>query len=57
MKQEKELLSKKNLGDAARLLSQAFKALDKAAKTGLIKKNTASRRKSRLAKALKKLAS
>ncbi|MBI1984946.1 MAG: 30S ribosomal protein S20 [Candidatus Wildermuthbacteria bacterium] len=57
LKQEKELLSKKNLGDAARLLSQAFKALDKAAKTGLIKKNTASRRKSRLAKALKKLAS
>ncbi|MEK7531308.1 MAG: 30S ribosomal protein S20 [Patescibacteria group bacterium] len=35
-------------------LSLAYKALDKAAKTGIIKKNTASRKKSRLAKQLKK---
>jgi small subunit ribosomal protein S20 len=44
---------KKN--EAEKLLSSAFKALDKAAKRGVIKKNTASRKKSRLAKALKKI--
>jgi small subunit ribosomal protein S20 len=42
-------------GEAEKLLSSAFKALDKAAKRGVIKKNTASRKKSRLAKALSKL--
>ena len=36
-------------------LSAAFKALDKAAKRGVIKKNTASRKKSRLAKAVAKV--
>ena len=34
-------------------LSLAFKALDKAAKRGIIKKNTGDRKKSRLAKSLK----
>lgn len=37
-------------------LSLAFKALDKAAKSGVIKKGTANRKKSRLAKALAKTA-
>jgi small subunit ribosomal protein S20 len=36
-------------------LSLAFKALDKAAKRGTIKKGTADRKKSRLAKAVAKL--
>ena len=36
-------------------LALAFKALDKAAKKGTIKKGTASRKKSRLAKAIAKL--
>jgi small subunit ribosomal protein S20 len=36
-------------------LSLAFKALDKAAKRGTIKKGTANRKKSRLAKAVAKL--
>ncbi len=36
-------------------LSLAFKALDKAAKGGVIKKGTADRKKSRLAKAVAKL--
>jgi small subunit ribosomal protein S20 len=36
-------------------LSAAYKAIDKAAKKGVIKKNAASRKKSRLAKFLKKL--
>ena len=33
-------------------LSKAFQAIDKAAKRGIIKKNTASRKKARLAKAV-----
>lgn len=37
-------------------LSAAYKALDKAAKTGVIKKQTASRKKSRLAAMVKKMA-
>ena len=36
-------------------LSLAYKALDKAVKTGVIKKGNASRKKSRLAKAIAKL--
>jgi small subunit ribosomal protein S20 len=36
-------------------LAKAFKALDKAAKKGTIKKGTADRKKSRLAKAVAKL--
>jgi small subunit ribosomal protein S20 len=40
--------------DSADTLSKAYKAIDKAAKRGIIKKNTASRKKSRLALALKK---
>jgi small subunit ribosomal protein S20 len=35
-------------------LSTAYKAIDKAAKRGIIKKNTAARKKSRLAKAIKR---
>ncbi|KKT08311.1 MAG: 30S ribosomal protein S20, partial [Candidatus Nomurabacteria bacterium GW2011_GWB1_43_20] len=38
------------------LLSKAYKAIDKAAKGNTIKKNAASRKKSRLAKAIKKIA-
>jgi small subunit ribosomal protein S20 len=35
-------------------LAKAFQAIDKAAKRGVIKKNTAARKKSRLAKAVAK---
>lgn len=38
------------------LLAKAYKAIDKAAKAGTIKKNAASRKKSRLAQALKRKA-
>jgi small subunit ribosomal protein S20 len=38
--------------EAEKSLAAAYKAIDKAAKTGVIKKNTASRKKSRLAKAI-----
>lgn len=40
--------------EAKAKLSEAYKAIDKAAKRGVIKKNTAARKKSRLAKAVKK---
>jgi small subunit ribosomal protein S20 len=40
--------------EAAKSLSAAYKAIDKAAKRGIIKKNTASRKKSRLALAIKR---
>ena len=36
--------------DSATALSKAYQAIDKAAKRGLFKKNTASRKKSRLSK-------
>jgi len=42
--------------EAGKSLSAAYKAIDKAAKKGIIKKNTASRKKSRLAKAVKRAA-
>ena len=40
--------------DARKSLSSAYKAIDKAAKRGIIKKNTASRKKSRLSAAVKR---
>jgi small subunit ribosomal protein S20 len=42
--------------DARKALIKAQKALDKAVKTGVIKKNTASRKKSRLSKNIKAIA-
>lgn len=57
LKQERVLISQKKLQEAKRLAPQVSKALDKAVKQGLIKKNTASRRKSHLAKALAKVVS
>jgi len=41
--------------EAEAKLKTAFQALDKAAKRGVIKKNTASRKKSRLAKSIAKI--
>jgi len=40
---------------AAKLLPAAYQAIDKAAKSNVIPKNTASRKKSRLARAFKKI--
>jgi len=54
LKEVKSLALQKKTEEAQKLLSQAYKLLDKAAKTNLIKKNTASRRKSRLSKLLAK---
>ena len=52
---EVEALAKEKKGKEAELkLREAFKAIDKAAKRGVIKKNTAARKKSRLVKHLRK---
>jgi len=40
--------------EAVAALPKAYKAIDKAAKTGVIKKNTAARKKARLSKITKK---
>jgi len=39
----------------AEMLSKAYKEIDKARKRGVIKKNTASRKKSRIAKKVEKI--
>ena len=41
--------------EAREILSKVYKAIDKAAKKGVIKKNTAARKKSRLNQAVNKL--
>ncbi len=45
-----KLIASKNAADAAKSLPALYKALDKASKNGTIKKNTASRIKSRITK-------
>ena len=55
VKDIQKLVSSKNIEDAKKSLSAAYKAIDKAAKKGVIKKNTAARKKSRLVKMLKKV--
>jgi len=54
LKKVRNLILEKKVEEAKKLLPQVFKVLDKAAKTGLIKKNTAARKKSRIAKLLNK---
>ena len=54
IKQVKGLALGKKIEEAQKLLPRVYKILDKAAKTGLIKKNTAARKKSRIAKAIVK---
>ena len=53
IKEYKKLVANKALNEAQKLLPKLQKAIDKAAKKGVIKKNTASRKKSRLVKKLK----
>ncbi len=52
----KKLVAAGETKEAVTSLPAAFKAIDKAAKRGIIKKNTASRKKSRLAKAIARAA-
>ncbi len=54
IKEIKDLVRAKNVSEAKALLSKAYQAIDKAAKRGVIKQNTASRKKafvSRITKA------
>lgn len=55
VKAVKVSVAKKDSATAAAGLSSAYKALDKAAKRGIIKKNQASRKKSRLAQSIAKV--
>ncbi|MEA3295620.1 MAG: 30S ribosomal protein S20 [Patescibacteria group bacterium] len=50
IKNVKSLIAENKIEQANNLLSQLYKALDKSAKTNVIKKNTASRKKSRITK-------
>ncbi len=53
-KEVRGLIAEKKFEEAKKLLPQLYKTLDKTAKVGTIKKNTASRKKSRIAKSLNK---
>ncbi len=56
MKEIRQLVADKKSKEALALLPKAYKAIDKAAKMGgIIKKNNANRKKSRLAGAIKKI--
>ncbi|MFZ2522352.1 MAG: 30S ribosomal protein S20 [Minisyncoccia bacterium] len=48
VKQLKKLITENKIAEAKTFMSKVQKILDKSVKTGLIKKNTASRKKSRL---------
>jgi ribosomal protein S20 len=54
IKQVRKLSLAKNAKEAQSLLPQVYKALDKAAKTGVIKKTASSRKKSRISKLIAK---
>ncbi|OHA84286.1 MAG: 30S ribosomal protein S20 [Candidatus Yonathbacteria bacterium RIFOXYC2_FULL_47_9] len=56
VKEVKTLALAKDKKTAQATLAAAYKAIDKAAKGNTIKKNTAARKKSRLAKMIKKIA-
>ena len=50
IKEYKKLIAAKKIEEAKKLIPDLQRAIDKATKRGLIKKNTASRKKSRLLK-------
>lgn len=56
VKKFRKLLAEKNMKDAKALFPTVQKTLDKAAKTGIIKKNAAARKKSRFVAMMKKVA-
>lgn len=55
VKATRALIANKDKKGSEKNLPQTFKALDKAVKRGIIKKGTADRKKSRLAKAIAKI--
>ncbi len=54
LKEMKSLVTEKKIEGAKKLLPQVYKLLDKAAKTGLVKKNTVARKKSRITRLINK---
>ena len=50
IKKVEKMIKEKNKEGAKKLLSEAYSAIDKAAKRGILKKNTAARRKAKLSK-------
>lgn len=54
VKEIRTLIAAGKADDAQKLLPEAYKAIDKAAKRGVIKDNTAARKKSRLSAAIKR---
>ncbi len=50
LKEARDLVTQKKTEKAVKLLSEIYKAVDKAAKINVIKKNTAARKKSRITK-------
>jgi len=54
VKEARVFVLAKKMADAKKLLPKIYAALDKAAKVGIIKKNNASRHKSRLTKLIDK---
>ncbi|MBI3671308.1 30S ribosomal protein S20 [Candidatus Azambacteria bacterium] len=54
LKTEKKLIDEGKTKEAKELLPKIYKAIDKAAKENIIKKNTAARRKSRITRSLSK---
>ncbi len=54
VKTVKKLVAEKKIKEAVAYMPQVQKILDKSVKTGLIKKNAAARKKSRISKMIKK---
>ena len=54
IKQINDFIIEKKMEEAKKLLPLIYKEIDKAAKKGLIKKNTAARKKSKIAQAIVK---
>ena len=54
IKQVKKLVSEKKLDEARDFMPEVQKILDKSVKTGLLKQNTASRKKSRISAMIKR---
>ena len=54
IKRVRFLVSEKKNEEAKKLIPQLYKIIDKSAKTGVIKKNTGSRKKSRITRLIEK---
>ncbi len=55
IKKVRKLINEGKREEAQKLMPVTYKAIDKAAKRGVIKKNTAARKKSRLVASIKKI--